>query len=250
MIIPIEGKTPEQEAIENLSQRVEELEASVREWSDRAMEFSNLASRYEEELATLRQQQGEPVAYLRDDGDGGLEFSAPGDGFAVYREAAPKQQDKPVAKIGWAAGVEGGITEVIGLTDSFYDLPVGTKLYREASPEQEHVHADDVSDKRVAETAKNKHEPVAEIVLESMGVPGSDAMRARIHFFKNIPPPGTKLYREAAPRVPDCNDCANRGHVDGLSQETHCEHCIYGSKWKTNHFVPKLTAAPEPKEKE
>jgi len=44
----------------------------------------------EAELATLLQQQGEPVAYLRDDGDGGLEFSAPGNGFAVYREAAPR----------------------------------------------------------------------------------------------------------------------------------------------------------------
>lgn len=48
--------------------------------------------------------------------------------------ALRQQQGEPVAEIGWAAGVVVGITEVIGLTDSFYDLPVGTKLYREAAP--------------------------------------------------------------------------------------------------------------------
>lgn len=35
---------------------IETLRQRVREWSDRAMEFSELASRYEEELETLRQQ--------------------------------------------------------------------------------------------------------------------------------------------------------------------------------------------------
>ena len=37
-------------------------------------------------------------------------------------------------------------------------------------------------------------EPVGEVVVESMGVPGSDAMQVRIHFYKEIPPVGSKVY--------------------------------------------------------
>ena len=37
-------------------------------------------------------------------------------------------------------------------------------------------------------------EPVGEVVVESMGVRGSDAMRVRMHFYKEIPPVGSKIY--------------------------------------------------------
>jgi len=37
---------------------------------------------------------------------------------------------------------------------------------------------------------------------------------------------------------PNCLTCANRGEIDGLSQETHCSHCIYEQKWRTSHYVP------------
>lgn len=35
----------------------------------------------------------------------------------------------------------------------------------------------------------------------------------------------------------DCSTCTNRGRIDGLSQETHCDHCIYQEKWRTDHYV-------------
>lgn len=38
---------------------------------------------------------------------------------------------------------------------------------------------------------------------------------------------------------PDCGTCANRGRVDGLSQETHCEHCCWQESWRTDHYAPK-----------
>ena len=35
----------------------------------------------------------------------------------------------------------------------------------------------------------------------------------------------------------DCKKCANRGVVNGLSQESFCNSCIfYGSSWKTNNY--------------
>lgn len=39
-------------------------------------------------------------------------------------------------------------------------------------------------------------------------------------------------------RAPDCRTCANRGQVNGLSQESYCDSCIYqGRDWRKNHFV-------------
>ena len=36
---------------------------------------------------------------------------------------------------------------------------------------------------------------------------------------------------------PDCRTCANRGHTNGLSQETYCDGCMwYGAYWKKNHY--------------
>ena len=37
----------------------------------------------------------------------------------------------------------------------------------------------------------------------------------------------------------DCNICVNRGRTDGLSQESHCDHCIYQENWRTNHYEGK-----------
>ena len=43
--------------------------------------------------------------------------------------------------------------------------------------------------------------------------------------------------QQAAP-VPDCRTCANRGRINGLSQESYCDSCIYqGRDWRQNHFV-------------
>ena len=39
--------------------------------------------------------------------------------------------------------------------------------------------------------------------------------------------------------APSCEDCANNGKVNGLSQESFCSQCIFGSRWKSNHFRPK-----------
>lgn len=38
--------------------------------------------------------------------------------------------------------------------------------------------------------------------------------------------------------APDCRACANRGLVNGLSQESYCDGCVYqGRSWRKNHFV-------------
>ncbi len=39
---------------------------------------------------------------------------------------------------------------------------------------------------------------------------------------------------------PDCETCANLGKIDGMSQETHCEHCAHQEEWRTSHYKPKL----------
>lgn len=36
----------------------------------------------------------------------------------------------------------------------------------------------------------------------------------------------------------DCRTCANRGMINGLSQESYCDSCIYQDRdWRQNHFV-------------
>ena len=38
--------------------------------------------------------------------------------------------------------------------------------------------------------------------------------------------------------APDCQTCANRGLVNGLSQESYCDGCVYqGRSFRKNHFV-------------
>ena len=44
--------------------------------------------------------------------------------------------------------------------------------------------------------------------------------------------------------VIDCRTCANKGVVNGSSQETFCEHCIHSTSWKRNYYKP-LSAAPK-----
>ncbi len=44
--------------------------------------------------------------------------------------------------------------------------------------------------------------------------------------------------KESLTAAPDCRTCANRGQVNGLSQESYCDSCIYqGRDWRKNHFV-------------
>ena len=38
--------------------------------------------------------------------------------------------------------------------------------------------------------------------------------------------------------APDCRACANRGRINGLSQETYCDSCVHeGRNWRKNHFL-------------
>jgi len=50
-------------------------------------------------------------------------------------------------------------------------------------------------------------EPVGEVVVESMGVRGSDAMQVRIHFYKEIPPVGSKVYTTPPAAQRQCEGC-------------------------------------------
>ncbi len=44
---------------------------------------------------------------------------------------------------------------------------------------------------------------------------------------------------------PDCCTCTNRGHINGLSQETYCDSCMwYGAHWKKNNYNPLPEPAP------
>jgi hypothetical protein len=44
---------------------------------------------------------------------------------------------------------------------------------------------------------------------------------------------------------PDCRTCINRGHINGLSQETYCDSCMwYGAYWKKNNYNPLPEPAP------
>ena len=47
-----------------------------------------------------------------------------------------------------------------------------------------------------------------------------------------------------AAQVPECSKCANRGKLDGLSQEFYCDSCKYSKTWLDDNFA----AAPEVKQ--
>lgn len=49
--------------------------------------------------------------------------------------------------------------------------------------------------------------------------------------------------RDASLLRPDCNTCANRGQVLGLSQDTVCEHCRFGQPWKPDMYKQAETTA-------
>jgi len=36
-----------------------------------------------------------------------------------------------------------------------------------------------------------------------------------------------------------CDMCSNRGKTIELSEESHCDHCIYQEKWRRSHYLPK-----------
>jgi len=33
-----------------------------------------------------------------------------------------------------------------------------------------------------------------------------------------------------------CRTCSNRGRVNGLSQESFCDSCVYQESWRKNHY--------------
>ena len=48
-----------------------------------------------------------------------------------------------------------------------------------------------------------------------------------------------------SPMPPDCRTCANRGHINGLSQEAYCDSCMwYGAHWKKNNYNQRPESAP------
>ena len=57
----------------------------------------------------------------------------------------------------------------------------------------------------------------------------------------SIPAAELQRLRKDAER-PDCGTCANRGRVNGLSQETFCEHCLWSERWRKNHYKPTAIA--------
>ena len=39
--------------------------------------------------------------------------------------------------------------------------------------------------------------------------------------------------------APDCRACANRGRINGLSQESFCDSCVWqGMSFRKNHYAP------------
>ena len=45
--------------------------------------------------------------------------------------------------------------------------------------------------------------------------------------------------------APECQTCANRGLINGLSQETYCDSCLwYGAALKKNNYRPMQEPAP------
>lgn len=36
----------------------------------------------------------------------------------------------------------------------------------------------------------------------------------------------------------DCLTCANRGKVNGMSEDTYCQSCKWSESWRTDNYVP------------
>jgi len=41
-----------------------------------------------------------------------------------------------------------------------------------------------------------------------------------------------------AVKEPSCSTCGNKGKINGLSQETYCEQCVFSDRWKKNYYTP------------
>lgn len=77
----------------------------------------------------------------------------------------------------------------------------------------------------------------ADALLEAIKADRYTNAQDAIFFITNAPTVEREL-------VVDCRTCANRGVVNGSSQETFCEHCIHGTSWKRNYYEP-LPATPK-----
>lgn len=48
--------------------------------------------------------------------------------------------------------------------------------------------------------------------------------------------------------APSCRECANRGRVNGLSQESYCDSCVWqGQSFRVNHYAAAIAAEEEPR---
>lgn len=45
--------------------------------------------------------------------------------------------------------------------------------------------------------------------------------------------------------VESCATCANRGQINGSSQESFCDSCVRQESWRKNHYVAISTTTPE-----
>lgn len=129
----------------------------------------------------------------------------------VERDALAKalkeaQEQEPVAFVcdynGYA--IDGKHTEI----DTA--LPVGTDLYA-------------------------RHVPTPAVPTPAPFIPDDDTRRNDEAFAAQSADHSEHVLEKVAP---DCRTCANRGRVNGLSQESYCDSCIYqGRDWRKNHFV-------------
>ena len=72
------------------------------------------------------------------------------------------------------------------------------------------------------------------------------AMLREAGLLKELEAAKERIRQLEAERVPSpsCRECANRGRVNGLSQETYCDSCVWqGQSFRVNQYA----AAPQPK---
>lgn len=85
----------------------------------------------------------------------------------------------------------------------------------------------------------------AEAVGVTASLPGTNNGYTFVAFNGSDVPYGTKLFTfPPAAQVPECSKCANRGKLNGLSQEFYCDSCKYSKTWLDDNFA----AAPEGKQ--
>jgi len=93
-------------------------------------------------------------------------------------------------------------------------------------------------------TIKMVHDTVREQTLAERA-DEVEAMKADIKTLcaalKTTSEGNAKLLAEAATKD-HCTSCSNIGRVNGDSQETYCEQCIFQHTWRQDHYVPKERA--------